>query len=126
MSGARGAASGIGLYDRIYNIVDQVPVGRVVTYGQIAEWAGHCTPRTVGYAMAALPPWRSSTPWHRVVNSQGRVSPRRSGTGSRDQRARLTAEQIEFDARGRIDLARFGWSGPAPRRRRTRGNRADR
>jgi methylated-DNA-protein-cysteine methyltransferase-like protein len=100
-----------GLYARIYDYVRRVPVGRVVTYGQVAAAVGGCTARTVGYAMAALPFWEG-IPWQRVINSRGEVSARRHGAGDREQRRLLEAEGISFDARGRIDLERYRWEGP--------------
>jgi len=51
-------------------------------------------------------------PWHRVVNAQGAVSTRSSGDGADDQRELLEAEGVEFNARGRVDLARYRWSFP--------------
>lgn len=112
-----GGSAGEGLYDRIYDWVARVPRGRVVTYGAIAAIVGGCTPRMVGYAMAATPWWRN-LPWQRVINSQGKVSPRLHGTGHLSQRELLEKEGIVFDARGRVDLERYGWSGAARARRR--------
>ena len=103
---------GSGLYDRIYDLVDRIPRGRVASYGQLAALVGRCTPRMVGYAMAALPPYRNS-PWHRVINSRGEVSTRRCGDGHLDQRALLEAEDVVFDARGRVDMEKYGWRGPS-------------
>lgn len=100
-------------YERIYALVQQIPTGRVATYGQIARLEGTCTARMVGYALAALP-FDSDVPWQRVINRQGQVSPRQHGnlSGAR-QRQRLEAEGVIFDATGRIDFAAFGWEGPA-------------
>ena len=98
------------LYDRIYTLVRQVPSGRVTTYGRIGRLAG-CTGRTVGFAMAALPAC-SDVPWQRVINSQGRISPRADGDGSLIQRHLLEAEGICFDSRERVDLERYGWANP--------------
>jgi methylated-DNA-protein-cysteine methyltransferase-like protein len=95
------------LYARIYALVRQVPPGRVTTYGSIARQVG-CTARIVGFAMAALPAGHD-VPWQRVINSQGRVSPRRSDDGALIQRLVLEAEGVLFDHRGRIDLGRYGW-----------------
>lgn len=97
------------LYARIYAIVQLIPPGQVATYGQIAEIVGGCTARMVGYAMAVCP---DDTPWQRVVNAQGKVSPRADHWGAEVQRQRLTDEGIEFDADYRMDLARVRWSGP--------------
>jgi len=103
------------LHDRIYDIVSLIPKGRVASYGQVAALAGGCTPRVAGYAMAAVP-FYLRVPWQRVVNSRGCVSPRTHGEGADEQRRLLEAEGVVFDARGRIDLERFGWRGPSAAR----------
>jgi methylated-DNA-protein-cysteine methyltransferase-like protein len=95
-------------YERIYAVVCEIPRGRVATYGRIAFFLERCTARKVGYAMAAVPAG-SDVPWQRVINSQGRCSRRAHGDGHVVQRALLEQEGIVFDARGRVDLRRFGW-----------------
>ena len=100
------ARSASPLYQQIYTLVRQIPPGSVMTYGSIGKQLG-CTARTVGFAMAALPPG-SDVPWQRVINSQGKVSPRRDGEGNLLQRDLLVAEGVQFDAAGRVDLQRFG------------------
>lgn len=103
-------ARAAGTYARIYDIVRQVPPGRVATYGQIAAIEGHCTARMVGYALAALE--EDDVPWQRVINGQGRVSERSGGGGTSHQRLKLMEEGVRFDAKGRIDFETFGWDGP--------------
>jgi methylated-DNA-protein-cysteine methyltransferase related protein len=104
----------------VWEIVTQIPPGKVSTYGQIAAMipppagmeAGRYasfSPRWVGGAMAACPP---GIPWQRVINSQGKIS-LRPGGGSQQQRQLLEAEGVEFDERDRVNLRRFGWNGPA-------------
>ncbi len=96
-------------YRRIYNAVRRVPKGRVATYGQIAKVAGlpgHA--RQVGYALHAAGD-AERVPWQRVVNAKGEISLQNNPAGDL-QRAMLEAEGIRFDARGRIDLLRFGWN----------------
>ena len=97
-------------YDDFYAIARKVPAGRVTTYGAVAAEAGlPGRPRQVGYAMAALPD-DHDVPWHRVINARGEVSPRAGGTAfEKIQRNLLEAEGIVFNARGRVDLDRFGW-----------------
>ena len=111
-SEARSDLRGASPYERIYALVAQIPSGKVATYGQLARIEGRCTARMVGYAMAAVPEGRA-LPWHRVVNGQGRVSERRGGGGTSWQESLLRAEGQLFDARGRLDLARVAWEGPA-------------
>ncbi len=98
-----------GHHERIYRVVRAVPAGRVATYGQVAEIAGRCTPRMVGYAMASVPSG-TDVPWHRVINSRGEISLR--GEGLDLQRALLESEGVTFDERCRVDLSEFGWTGP--------------
>ena len=94
-----------------YDIVEQIPEGRVATYGQIAEIAGfkgHA--RQVGYALAALSEARANdVPWHRVINARGEVSLRTGSSGHRIQRKLLEAEGIVFRAE-RVDLKQWRWS----------------
>lgn len=100
-------------HTRIWIVVGRVPKGRVATYGQIAELAGlPRQPRLVGYALNALPSG-SRVPWHRIINAQGRISPRAEPGSDRLQRALLEDEGVVFDATGRVSLARFRWK---PRR----------
>jgi len=95
---------------RIYQVVHTVPEGQVATYGQIAAIV-ECTPRLVGYAMAALTP-NSTVPWQRVINRDGKISIRSHGQPDAEQRSRLQQEGVVFDCLGVIDLTIYGWSGP--------------
>jgi methylated-DNA-protein-cysteine methyltransferase-like protein len=103
---------------QVWAITCQIPPGKVATYGQIATWVG--TPagvsdqdyrafgaRWVGGAMAACP---DGVPWQRVINAQGKIS-LRGGSETR-QRELLEAEGVVFDSHERVDLKRFGWTGP--------------
>ena len=105
---------------QVWELVKQIPVGKVSPYGQIASLIpppeGMSLPdyqawgaRWVGGAMASCP---EGVPWHRVINAQGKISLRKSG-GHIRQRELLEVEGVIFDQHGRIDLAIFGWEGPA-------------
>ena len=98
-------------------MIARIPKGRVATYGQIASLAGipnHA--RQVGYALSALPDG-SKVPWQRVVNAQGRVSPRSGESPMANvQRFLLEREGVKFDRTGRIPLRKFQWK-PRERRR---------
>jgi methylated-DNA-protein-cysteine methyltransferase-like protein len=104
---------------QVWEIVRQIPPGKVATYGQIASLIhppGDMNvkdykafgARWVGGAMAACP---AGVPWHRVINAQGKISLRRGG-GYIQQRQLLEAEGVIFDAHERINLSQYGWSGP--------------
>ncbi|HKJ04134.1 MAG TPA: MGMT family protein [Geopsychrobacteraceae bacterium] len=97
------------LYKTIYAVVSAIPSGRVMTYGQIGQLVG-CTARTVGFAMAALR-GESCVPWQRVINRQGKVSPRTDGEGNLLQRDLLESEGVQFDRDGRVDLELCRWHG---------------
>ncbi len=95
-------------YRRIYAVVRRIPEGRVATYGQVAAEAGlpgHA--RQVGYALHAA--GDESVPWHRVINAQGRVSPRAEPGWEGYQRHLLEEEGVEFSDRGAVDLKRYRW-----------------
>ncbi len=103
-------------YEQVWNIVRQIPAGKVAADGQIAkmipppngvelETYAAFAPRWVGSAMAACP---DDVPWQRVINSQGKISER---AGAEKQRQLLEEEGIIFDAKDRIDLKKYGWSG---------------
>ncbi|MCY4050374.1 MAG: MGMT family protein [Gammaproteobacteria bacterium] len=97
----------MSLYRQIYRIVAQIPYGKVISYGAIANMLG-CTARNVGYAMASIPAGQD-LPWYRVVNSKGEISLRKHGHGDLEQKRRLLEEGVSFDSAGRIDLERYGW-----------------
>ena len=99
-------AGGLSPYERIYVVIRQVPVSKVTTYGQVSKIVGSVSARQVGYALHAAQPWME-VPWQRVVNSKGQIS-----LHGGQQRDLLEAEGVEFGDNGRIDLKRFGWSGP--------------
>lgn len=99
-------------YDDIYEMVCRIPKGRVATYGQIARLINRPRgARQVGYALAALKN-DSHVPWHRVVNAQGKISPRKTGGHDELQQILLEDEGVIFDASHQIDLSRFLWSTP--------------
>ncbi|MCB0249507.1 MAG: methylated-DNA--[protein]-cysteine S-methyltransferase [Anaerolineae bacterium] len=103
-------------FDQVYLVVQQIPRGKVASYGQVAAILGSPrAARTVGWALASL---RESNeddvPWQRVINSQGRVSIRSMRHGVEEQQRLLEEEGVEFDARGYVDWRRFGWDGLSP------------
>jgi methylated-DNA-protein-cysteine methyltransferase-like protein len=100
-----------GFNARVYALVRLVPPGHVTTYGDIAGLLGsRRVARQVGYALAALTD--PEVPWHRVINAQGRVSFKGDPVRSGEQRSRLEAEGVVFDAGERVDLAAVRWTFP--------------
>lgn len=92
----------------LYLTLHQVPEGKVVSYGQLAELAGlGRAARWVGRTLSQLPQG-TALPWHRVLGAGGRLS-LPAGTASGDeQRARLRAEGITI-SNNRVDIRCHGW-----------------
>jgi methylated-DNA-protein-cysteine methyltransferase-like protein len=109
-----------GAYDAIWRVVARIPRGRVATYGQVARMAGYPgAARFAGWALAALPEGLRlqgcTIPWHRVINAQGRTSPRAGDSDGecRRQLSRLAREGVRPGEDGAIDRERYGWDGRA-------------
>ncbi len=101
--------------ERVYRIVRRIPSGHVMTYGQIAYMLGEgYTPRTVGFVMHGAD--ESNTPWHRVINSQGKCSTGRIALPSDKQQRMLAHEGVKFDKSGRCDLEVFLWKPRKPKK----------
>ncbi|MFZ5609116.1 MAG: MGMT family protein [Pseudomonadota bacterium] len=96
---------------RIRAVVRLIPAGAVASYGDVARCLRGVTPRHVGFALAAVGE-EDATPWHRVVNARGEISPR-PGEGPAAQKRLLGCEGVRFNAAGRIDWRKAGWRGPA-------------
>lgn len=120
-------------YKIVWEIVRQIPSGKVSTYGQIASMIpppdnlnppdyDRIAPRWVGYAMNAsssadldtktAPDGLSAIPWQRVINSKGGISLPKGSYSATQQRERLEAEGVEFNEQELIDLNVYGWDGP--------------
>lgn len=96
------------LFHNILNTVQQIPKGKVATYGQIATIAGTQNPRLVGFALATLKEG-TDVPWFRVINSKGEISFPDQSDGFKIQYSLLQNEGIIFDSKDRINLEQFGW-----------------
>lgn len=91
-------------YNDVYNIVSQIPEGRVLTYGVIADlmgWGKH--QRMVGKALKEAPA-ELNLPCHRVVSSNGRTVPDWT-----EQIELLRAEGITFRNTNCVDIKRHLW-----------------
>ncbi|MBE7038758.1 MAG: MGMT family protein [Ruminococcaceae bacterium] len=87
-------------FEKIYEVVKNIPEGKVATYGQVACLAGNPRwSRVVGYALH-VNPMPGVIPCHRVVNREGKVAPGFAFGGNEVQRKLLEAE-------GRIDLKKY-------------------
>lgn len=90
----------------ILSVVEEIPAGKVASYGQIAKLIGrekHA--RLVGKVLSDAECY-GAYPCHRVVNHAGRTAP-----GWAEQRLLLEAEGVAFKADGHVDMKRFRWNG---------------
>lgn len=88
--------------ERVLSAVEQIPPGRVATYGDIAKIVGRGGPRQVGHVMAQF---GGAVPWWRVVRADGRPARSIEKRGLRLLRADKTP--IKGD---RVDMARARFS----------------
>lgn len=91
------------LAHQILVCVESIPAGRVMTYGDVAEYAGARSPRIVGRVLALD---GGSVPWHRVLRADGSLAEHLYT----EQRQRLLAEGVRFNG-DRVDLKAFRWDG---------------
>ena len=94
-------------FNKVYSVVEKIPYGRVISYGQIAWLLGSPrAARQVGWAMRRCP---DELPWQRVVRSDGSVT---GGMYAPVRRALLEEEGVTFLPDGRVDMKTCAWYGP--------------
>ncbi|KAF5611869.1 MGMT family [Fusarium subglutinans] len=109
-------------FHAVYSAVQEIPHGKVTTYGHIAMLVGtraqpsltHPKPEVPNILqLKDLPFNHDNVPWQRVINSKGQISPRSQPGGSRSQADALQAEgvQVETNAMGEhsVDFSQYGW-----------------
>ncbi|MCG8482085.1 MAG: MGMT family protein [Clostridia bacterium] len=90
---------------KVIQIIKKIPYGKVMTYGQVAQYAGKSrNARQVAYILHGMSA-KHELPWHRVVNSKGKVSLK--GDMYDLQKALLEGEGIGFDNYDAIDLKQY-------------------
>jgi alkylated DNA nucleotide flippase Atl1 len=94
---------------RVLDVVDRIPWGAVMSYGDVAEYVGAGGPRAVGTVMAR---WGSEVPWHRVLHNDGSCAAHHAAR----QLALLRSEGVPMRGRVRVDMDQARWDG---RRRRS-------
>jgi methylated-DNA-protein-cysteine methyltransferase-like protein len=91
-------------FDRVYEVVAQIPRGKVISYGGIARLMGNPhAARQVGWAMHSCP---AHLPWQRVVMADGNIA---GGGFAEERRALLAAESVTFLPDGRVDMKACRW-----------------
>lgn len=96
-------------FELIYDVVKQIPRGKVATYGQVASLAGNRRwSRVVGYALHVNPD-PEHIPCHRVVNRLGEVSKAFAFGGENRQITLLKGEGVKVEG-NRVDLEKYQWN----------------
>lgn len=93
---------------RVYDLLRQVPRGRVVSYGEMARALGNVSPRAVGQALRRNP-YAPEVPCHRVIATNGRIGGfqgRRSGLALQRKVKLLASEGVVFE-KGRVKDSAF-------------------
>lgn len=92
--------------EHVLDLIEQIPPGRVSTYGVIAELARAATgkggPRSIGLVLSKF---GSGVPWWRVCAAGGRLAVHKAD----EQKALLRAEAVPFTPSGRVHLQEVGW-----------------
>src|SRR5260370_6161806 len=83
-------------FQRIYDVVRKIPKGKVMTYKQVSVLANVATPRVVGFALHVNKD-PENIPCHRVVFSNGKLTPGYAFGGEEVQREKLISEGVKFD-----------------------------
>lgn len=100
-----------GYFQQVYEVVLQIPSGKVATYGQIAAHLGEGrNGRVVGWAMKVAPEGMK-LPCHRVVNKQGELAPDYAFGDKEVQCTILKSEGITFLRNGKINMKKHLWQG---------------
>ncbi|MEV7280713.1 MGMT family protein [Streptomyces sp. NPDC093111] len=99
--------------ERVLQAAEEIPPGRVMTYGDVAEYVGEGGPRQVGRIMAL---YGGSVPWWRVVRADGTLLPGHETRALGHYRAEGTPlRQPQGGGTPRLDMRRARWDGTAPR-----------
>ena len=96
------------LKQHIWQVLSQVPAGKVVSYGQLAKLA-NCPnhSRYIGTVLKQLPK-DTQLPRHRVINSKGRIAFPQNCEAYKAQKCRLEAEGVSVED-GKICMKEFQW-----------------
>lgn len=97
------------LDEAVLAAVRLIPTGRVLTYGDVAEYVGTRAARNVGRILAGSGEHDEDLPWHRVVRADGSLAEHIRA----EQMQRLRGEGVPF-VRDRVDLSRARWDGIRP------------
>ncbi|MEU7599975.1 MGMT family protein [Streptomyces sp. NPDC040724] len=94
--------------EHVLEVAERIPPGRVMTYGDVAEWLGEGGPRQVGRVMAL---YGGAVPWWRVVRADGVPLPGHELRALEHYRAEATPLRLTAGGEPRLDMRRARWDG---------------
>jgi alkylated DNA nucleotide flippase Atl1 len=95
---------------QVLELADSIPPGRVLSYGDVAEYLGQGGPRQVGRVMAL---WGGGAPWWRVVHADGSLLAGHERAALERYRVEGTPVRLGRDGRpARVDMRSARWGGP--------------
>jgi alkylated DNA nucleotide flippase Atl1 len=89
--------------ESVLGVVERIPRGRVMSYGDVAEYVGAGGPRAVGTVLSR---YGGGVPWHRVVRADGSPNPAHPAEAA----ALLRQERVAFRGE-RVDMRAARWDG---------------
>ncbi len=99
----------MNFFESVYKVVQQIPAGKVLSYGDVARLAGNPKmSRQVGWALHVNPE-QGIIPCHRVVFKDGSLTRGFAFGGIEIQRAMLVEEGVEVSRDFKIDMKKFRW-----------------
>lgn len=91
--------------ERVLEVVESIPAGKVMAYGDVAEYLAEGGPRQVGWVMAR---YGGGVPWWRVIRADGSPPPRKEEAALRHYRVERTPLRPAGD---RVDMRHARWDG---------------
>ena len=101
---------GFSFFDLVYEVVKNIPAGKVASYGQVARICGNARmARQVGWALHQNP-GQGTIPCHRVVNRSGFLAGAFAFGGADSQKKLLENEGVKVDDNLKVDMAVYRWN----------------
>jgi methylated-DNA-protein-cysteine methyltransferase-like protein len=96
-------------FEQVYDVVRSIPVGRVTSYGAIADYLALGSARMVGWALRNMSQFETDVPAHRVVNRIGELSGRLQFSSPDDMQAMLEQEGVVVKNDKVVDFKKRFW-----------------
>ncbi|MBS2210373.1 MGMT family protein [Carboxylicivirga mesophila] len=97
-------------FERVYQVAELIPQGRVTSYGAIATYLGSSrSARMVGWAMNKCSSWPRFIPAHRVVNRKGLLTGKHHFPGGETMKELLENEGVQVEDNQIVNFSEVFW-----------------